>query len=86
MRIGTPNFSELKISGLSDHRSSWIGDRKLEFLSGIRIKGLLNTFDFFINKIHIPSGELSQFAMERSTMLLMGKSTISMAIFHIAIC
>ena len=30
----------------------------------------------------VPSGELSHFAMERSTMLLMGKSTISMAIFH----
>ena len=30
----------------------------------------------------IPSGERSHFAMERSTMLLMGKSTISMAIFH----
>ena len=30
----------------------------------------------------LPSGERLHFAMERSTMLLMGKSTISMAIFH----
>ena len=32
----------------------------------------------------IPSGELSHFAMERSTMLLMGKSTISTGPFSIA--
>ena len=34
----------------------------------------------------LPSGELSQFAMERSTMLLMGKSTISTGPFSIAFC
>ena len=34
----------------------------------------------------LPSGELSQKAMERSTMLLMGKSTISTGPFSIAFC
>ena len=35
-----------------------------------------------ISPLDLPSGEQPHFAMERSTMLLMGKLTISMAMFH----
>ena len=47
-----------------------------------QVEFVFNTFGFFFTVTAVPSGELLHFAMERSTMLFMGKSTISMVIFH----
>ena len=58
----------------------WIGI--CYFGRSLKINGNFSQWPFQEPKLEVPSGKLTVCELERSTMLLMGKSTISMVIFN----